>query len=157
MDINYHEQLTKGNKLFRAADHLAYVTYPFLKDNKLIIAITENLYNSMIYHLTALLQFEIYYKRLHEMPLDTLDKIRAFQEHCMHRYNFNARQIEIIKDLHNLMKERKSSIMEFCRNDKYIIYNNLEVKSISISTLRNYLFISKDFVRKINLIIQNAK
>ena len=137
MDINYNEQLTKGNRLFRAADHLAYVTYPFLKDNKLII--------------------EIYYKRLHEMPLDTLDKIRTFQEHCMYRYNFNARQIEIIKDLHNLMKERKNSIMEFCRNDKYIIYNNIEVKSISINTLRNYLFISKDFVRKINLIIQNAK
>jgi len=55
------------------------------------------------------------------------------------------------------MKERKNSIMEFCRNDKYIIYNNIEVKSISINTLRNYLFISKDFVRKINLIIQNAK
>ena len=54
------------------------------------------------------------------------------------------------------MKERKTSIMEFYRNDKFIVYNDSGVRSISISTLRSYLFISKDFIRKINLIIKNA-
>lgn len=157
MDNTFTANLINGNKLFKTADHLAYVTYPFLKDNKLIGTITENLYNSLISIITALLQFEAYNRRIEYAPEGFRDKITMLKEHCTNRYNLNPKHIEIIQDLHELMKEKESSIMEFYRNDKYIVYNNSGVKSISINTLRNYLFISKDFIRKTNLIIQNAK
>lgn len=154
---NYTTSLINGNRLFKTADHLAYITYPFIKDNKLIISITENLYNSLVSTMTALIQFEAYYKRIDYAPSGFMDKIKVLKEHCLIRYNLNQKHIEIIQNLHDLMRQRKTSIMEFCRNDKYIIYNDFGVKSISISTLRNYIFISKDFMKKTNLIIQNAK
>ena len=156
MENDYIAYLNNGNRLFKVADHLAYVTYPFLKDNKLITSITENLYRSLIAIMTALLQFEAYNRRIDYMPEDFSDKIRVLKEHCTRRYNLSENHIRIIQDLHSLMKERKTSIMEFYRNDKFIVYNDSGVRSISISTLRSYLFTSKDFIRKINLIIKNA-
>lgn len=156
MDNSYISNLDNGNKLFRAADHLAYITYPFLKDNKLLMSITENLYNSLISIITALLQFEAYNRRIDYMPDNLSDKLSILKEHCAIRYNLNEAHIKIIQDLHNLMKERKTSIMEFYRNDKFIVYNDSGVRSISINTLRSYLFTSKDFIRKVNLIIKNA-
>ena len=39
--------LNSENKIFKTSDHLAYVTYHLVKDNKLIIAITENLEEAM--------------------------------------------------------------------------------------------------------------
>ena len=156
MDNSHIYYLNNGNRLFKAADHLAYVTYPFLKDNKLITSITENLYSSLISLMTALLHFEAYNRRIEHMPEDFNGKLALLKEHCAKRYSLDENHIKIIQDLHNLMKERKTSIMEFYRNDKFIVYNDSGVKSISIRTLRSYLFISKDFIRKINLIIKNA-
>ena len=38
---NVRKLLNEANSLFRTSDHLMYVTYPLVKDNKLIIAITQ--------------------------------------------------------------------------------------------------------------------
>jgi len=62
--------LKDANRLLRIADHLTYVTYPLVKDNKLIIAIAESLNGAMIKAMDALLYYDRYYKRIMHFPSD---------------------------------------------------------------------------------------
>ncbi|MAG47318.1 hypothetical protein CL617_01825 [archaeon] len=157
MNNPYKETLLQANKLLRTTDHLAYVTYPFLQEYKLLITITENLYNSIITLITAFLQFEAYFGRIQYTPIDINDKLQVFKEHCARRYNIEEKQLKVIQDLHNIKAERKSSIMEFNRNNKYMIYSNSGLKSISIGLLKEYINETKNLTRKVNLIIQNDR
>ena len=52
------ELLNDANRHFRSADHIAYVTYPLLQDNKLIVAVLENLNNTALRIMEAVLQQE---------------------------------------------------------------------------------------------------
>ena len=38
----------RANKSLNTADHLTYMTYPLLKDVKLVITIIDNLYNAYV-------------------------------------------------------------------------------------------------------------
>ena len=40
--------IDEANKLINRADHLLYITYPLVKDNKIIINIAENVNNGLI-------------------------------------------------------------------------------------------------------------
>ena len=67
---NIAKTIEDANKLFKTADHLTYVTYPLLKDNKLIITIIENLSEATTKAMDAVLYYEKYYKRIMHFPSD---------------------------------------------------------------------------------------
>ena len=43
----FRQLVKEANKAFETADHLTYMTYQIVKDIKLMIMITENLYNAL--------------------------------------------------------------------------------------------------------------
>ena len=61
---NVIDLINKANQSFKVADHIAYVTYPLVKDNKLIITVTENLAESLTKAIESLLFYERMYKRI---------------------------------------------------------------------------------------------
>jgi hypothetical protein len=149
--------LKEANTSFRTADHMLYVTYPLIKENRLIISMTENLNNALIKAMEALLYYDRAYKRVEVFPDDFYSKFDVFKRECAIRYGIDRNYIALIQDLRDLINERKKSKMEFIRNDKYVICSdNYSVKTITIDKLKEYLNISKIFIRKVNQIIGNV-
>src|SRR3989338_1295550 len=122
--------LNRANQLFKTADHLAYVTYPLLKDNKLIITILENLSEASIKAMESLLYYEKYYKRIQHFPSDFKSKIEIFRLTCNH-YNINRNYVALIQDLHDIIDKRKTSKMEFVKQDKYVIWDNGHIVTLN--------------------------
>ena len=58
------ENLEKAKNITFTADHLIYVTYPLLKDKKLLLKILLETKNAIIYSLNAILQYEYLFKRI---------------------------------------------------------------------------------------------
>jgi len=140
----------------KIGDHMLYMTYPILKENKLIISIAENIYNAMLYSMDALLMYERMYKRILLYPdkfsvkLEILRKISA-------RYNLSGEIIPIMQDLKIFLDERKNSRVEFAKNDKYVLFNQKqELRSLGIEKLKQNLNISKNFIISIEGILSNA-
>lgn len=149
--------LDKANILVKRADHMFYVTYPLVKDNKLIITMAENINNGMICAMDALLMYERLYKRISLYPEDFKVKIDMFKDSIARRYNIDRDHIVLIQDLKRFLEERKKSGVEFVKDDKYVLFNRKqEVKSLGIDKLKQNLNISKDFLKKVNGILSNV-
>ena len=152
------ECLNKANKLLKTADHLVYVTYPLVKDNKIIITITDNLLDAMTNAMEALLKYDKYYKRIQYLPEDFKSKLEMFKTSCAPRYKLNMASLSLINDLKDLQDLRKKSTMEFSRNDKYIItQENFNVKTLTYQKVKDWVNLSKSFFEKINFILKNVE
>tara|TARA_Y100000034_G_scaffold122372_1_gene167747 strand:+ start:964 stop:1446 length:483 start_codon:yes stop_codon:yes gene_type:complete len=149
--------LDKANLLVKRADHMFYVTYPLMKDNKLIITMAENVNNGMLCAMDALLMYERLYKRISLYPEDFKVKMDMFKGSIARRYNIHRDHIVLIQDLKKFLEERKKSGVEFVKNDKYVLFNQKrELKSLGIDKLKENLNMSKDFLKKVNGILTNV-
>ncbi|MDD5331615.1 MAG: hypothetical protein PHE43_02230 [Candidatus Nanoarchaeia archaeon] len=152
-----HELVRKANEYYNSADHLTYVTYPLVKDLKLIITIVDSLYRSMEAGVNAVILYERLYKRIDLVPESFSARLQIFQEKCMPNYGFSREHLLLIKDLKEIMAHRNESPMEFVRKDKYIICSDdYNMKTITIDKIKNYLFQSKSFIIKLNNLFRNA-
>lgn len=147
------------NRYFKTADHLAYITYPLVKDNKLMIVILENINNALIKGIEAILYYDRLYKRIPPYPENFHSKLDVFKIKCALRYNFDRSFIILIQDIYELVEQHKKSPMEFIRKDKFVIcsYDYKKVNTLNIDKLKSYINEAKPFLEKINKIHnQNA-
>lgn len=153
-----NDLVRKSNEFYNSADHLTYVTYPLVKDLKLVITIVENLQKSLEYGMNAVLLFDRTYKRIGPIPENFSARIEIFKENCMPKYGFSREHLLLLRDLRELVKHRKESPMEFIRQDKYVICSDdYGMKTITMDKIKNYLFQSKSFITKLNNLFKNAR
>ena len=117
----YHKEILEANKLFRTADHMAYVTFPLVKDNKLIITVVENLVLALTKAMNSIVEYDKLFKRINLYGDSFEVKFDAFKTKCARRYGIERQHIVLIEDLKGIVDDRKQSPMEFIRKDKYVI------------------------------------
>ncbi len=144
----------EANKSYETADHLTYVTYPMIKEIKLLITISENLYNSLIKGMDAILYYDRLYKRIGPFNSDFDSRFDIFKLKSIKRYNFDRDVILLIEDLRNILKHRKESPMEFVRKNKYIMCNSdYNMKTLTIEKIKSYLVRAKPFFSRLNTLL----
>jgi len=133
--------LEKANKSLEVADHLAYVTYPMVKEPKLGFTITEHLYNACNNAIDALLFYEYTYKRIENCQNEGFaKKMDIFKRTIAPRYNIDRKQLFII---------------EFVKKDKVIICNpDFDIRTITMEKIKSYVYESKNFLIKINSMLK---
>ena len=148
----FKNALVKANNLFRTADHLAYVSYPLLKDNKLLVVITKNLYMAGVNGMDTILYYEKVYKRINILPTDFNSRMLIFEKQLVPRMKINSSICKIIKDLRFIINQHRESPVEFSRKDKFVICNDdySMVKTIDLETLKSYIVIMREFLHFVN-------
>jgi len=150
--------LKEANLSLNRADHMLYMTYPLVKDNKLIVSILEHLNSSVNYAMDAVLYYERMYKRIELFPDNFEVKFDIFKGKCSQKYNIEREILVLIEDLKKISNERKKSKMEFVKEEKYVICtSNYATRVLTIDKLKEYLNTSKVFLRKVNLILKNVR
>ncbi len=148
----FTKALEQANSSFRTADHLAYVSYPLLRDNRLLLAITQNLYIAGLKTVDAVLYYEKMHKRITIMPIDFESRMLLFEKQLAPKINIQPGAAKIIRDLKFIMQQHRETSMEFSRKEKFIIcsddYTNM--KTIDIEMLKSYIVVLRDFLHKIN-------
>ena len=117
------DSLNLANRYLRSADHIAYVTFPLVKDNRLIIAVLENLNNSVSSAMDALLIHEKKNRGISIIPEDSELK-RQTVAAVANKYNIIPDELSLVSELQDMVAQRKKSEMEFIRKDKYEILLN---------------------------------
>ena len=150
--------LKEANRRFVSADHMLFMTYPLLKDTKLLILVAENLHHASILALDALLKYEIMFKRVNSIPVSFNQKMDILKREVAGRYNIQRSNIVNIEELNKLIEARRNSPMEFCKRDKYVICSDdYKTNFLTLDKLKNYLNESKVFINRVNTIIENAR
>lgn len=145
----------RANKSLKTADHLTYVTYPLLKDTKLVVTVIENLYNAFVYSMDAFLTYERMYKRIHGIPSDFCSKFDLFKTKIASRYNIEREHILLMDDLKKIIDYRRRSPVEFIRKDKiFICSDNYKMRTINYDKVKEYLNKAKPFFTKMNQVFK---
>jgi len=132
----------------RIADHILYITYPVLKENRLLTKVLEEIYSAVKKTIDSIMEREYRLKRI-QLYSDPKINMTIFEQRCASRYGFTSQDIVEIKQIMNLFHAHKSSPIEFARQNKLVIMSdNLQTESLTLQRLKNLLRTAKDIVRK---------
>ena len=148
--MTYQENLQKARKKIEFADHMVYITFPLIKENKLIIKILAEINNALKILITSILQYEYEYKRirLYKNPDINFQTFARISE----KYSISQKEITEIKEILFLIKKHENSSFEFSKAEKFIIMANSQAISISLEKIKNYLNTVKNLLKKAEII-----
>jgi len=142
------ENLNKAAKSLQTADHMLYMTYPLIKEKRLLLKILNEIYLVMLNIVNSILQYEYFYKRIN-LYKDAKENFSVFKNKCAPRYQIDTNQISQILEIFDLAEKHKKSPFEFVRNNKVVIMTNaLKTDTITIDKMKSFILTSKDVLRK---------
>lgn len=148
MDEKYIENLNKAASMLQTADHMLYMTYPLVKEKRLLLKILSEIYLVVLSIVNAILQYEYVYKRI-QLYKSPLENFSVFKNKCAPRYEISPEQVQKIKEIFDLAEKHKTSPFEFVRNNKVVIMTNaLKTDTITVEKMKEFIILSKDILRK---------
>jgi len=146
--------LEKAKAELKIADHLTYMTFPLVKENRLLLKILEKISKSLISTINAILQYEYVYKRI-QIYKDARDNFETFKK-ISGRYRIPQEQLQKIIEILNLEEKHKASPLEFVKKDKIVIMSdNMKTDTLTVEKIKQYLVEIKDIIRKAGIIISS--
>lgn len=145
----YKKDLKEALKHLQIADHMTYVTFPFVNEYRLLLKIFDEIYLSIMNCINAVLNYEYLYKRIriYNNNNDNLDTFFRIAKN----YDISDEQIKKIKEIINTNKKHKQSAMEFVRKDRIVIMgDNLGTQILDIIITKQYLLVAKELLVKVS-------
>ena len=132
---------------YEGARHLLNVTFPTVKDPKLLLGVIDNLVCSMEHSIEAIL---IYERLLRFVPVysnDPKSQFNMFRQKSMHRNNISPEYVNLYLELKDILELHKKSPMAFQRGNKFVICNkDYMLKTLSINDIKDFLAQTKEFL-----------
>lgn len=151
------ENINNAEKIVQTIDHMIYVTFPLIKDKKLLIKIILDSKIAVSNCISSILQYEYLFKRI-SLYKDPKTNFRIFEQKCAKRYQISEEEIKQILELFDIVKKHKESSFEFMKNEKVVILSeDLTQKIITIEKTKEFLILSKNILKKTKDTIQKSK
>jgi hypothetical protein len=144
----------KALQKIKIADHMLFMTYPVVRDPKLLLAIIENIFVSLDSGVAAVLHYERLFKRIPPFNDTYPSRLEMFKSRIIPRYKLNPGYVNLIMDVKSILSEHKNSPVSFIRKDKFVICSpTYSIKAIDINLVKKYIFETKVFVNNVNKIV----
>jgi hypothetical protein len=142
------ENIIAAEKKIQTADHMTYVTFPLIKDKRLLLKILQEIKNAAVNCISSILQYEYLYKRI-TLYKDSKLNFKTFIEKCTPRYQITKGEVDLILELFDFMEKHKESPFEFIKEDKIVILSdNLKPKMLTVEKTKEFLILIKNILRK---------
>jgi len=149
-------QTAKHNaqKRLKIADHMLTMTYPLVKDSKLLLAVLENLFLSLTNSVASVLHYERLFKRIPPFHDTFESKFNMFRAKVVPKYKIEMEYVTMIKEIKDIIIMHKKSPVEFTRKDKFVIASeSYKIKTITVEQIREYIKKTKLFIAKMEDIV----
>ena len=140
----YQQYFEEGKKHFKTADHMAYVTFSILKENRLIIKIIQEICKSVVNVINAFLYYEYSYKRI-KIYSSAEENLNTFLNKIALKYIKKQDLINIIRIL-DIEKKHKTSSIEFVRKDRFVILLDDKYEVLTIDCVKQMLNSARLFI-----------
>jgi len=154
----FEELREKAVQKIKVADHMLTITFPMIKDPRMLPAILEDIFLGMSYAMQSILSFEATYKRIPIYENSYRGRMLAFTSYCMDRLKIDAEAVATIREIRHLLLLHQKSPTEFVRNNTFIICGtDFSTAQITEGSIKNYLKKAKDFVHAASFIVKKEK
>lgn len=142
------EKIEEAEKTIQTADHMIYVTFPLIKDKRLLLKVIREIKTAISNCVSSILQYEYLYKRI-TLYKDSKTNFKTFTEKCAQRYQISREEIKLILELFDFVEKHKESPFEFVREEKVVILSeNMRPKTLTIEKTKEFLILAKNILRK---------
>jgi hypothetical protein len=136
------------------ADHMLIMTFPLVKDPKLLLAVVDNIHSALINTMSSLVEYERLFKRVPPFADTFQSKFNIFQGKLVERYKINKEYSKLIQEIRDIIVEHKNSPIEFARNDKFVICSsNYRMRTLGVPEIKMYIAKTKLFIEDISRIV----
>ncbi len=142
------EYLQESEKIVRTVDHMVYITFPLIKDKKLLIKIIMEIKKAVASCINSILQYEYIFKKIN-LSKDSRFNFKTFIEKSAPEYKISPEEIKQILNLFEIVERHKQSNFEFMRNEKIIILSeNMRQEYVNLERIKEFLSLSKSILKK---------
>ncbi len=154
----FQTAIENAKKTIRIADHMLVMTFPLVKDPKLLLSVVDSTFSATLNAMYSVVYYERLFKRIPPFQDDFDSKFTTFKLRIVPRYKINKEYVNLIQELKEVLMEHKRSPMEFSRGDKFIICSsNYRMKTIGVPEMKKYIAKSKLFISDMErLVNKNA-
>jgi hypothetical protein len=150
--MEYFQELRdKARQKLKTADYMLVVTYPSIKDPKLLLAVLENLSEGLDFGITAVLEHERLFKTIPPYPDNIQGKIELFKQKLAPRLKMDDKELRLLNEVRELLLDHKQSVVEFRRKDQFVMtdqhYSN--IKTLDSNKLKQFVARGKVLVEKL--------
>jgi hypothetical protein len=143
------ENLNEAKKNIQTIDHMIYMTFPIVRENKFLLNILSKNSKVLKKLINSLLHYEYVYKRI-KLYNNPEKNFQTFENKVSKRYNFTVEEIKEIKEILQLAKKHKESSVEFPRKNKVVILSeNMEKQIIDLDMIKKQINLLKRVFKKI--------
>lgn len=145
----FDKTLKEAIRHLHIADHMTYVTFPLVKENRLLLKIFDEIYASIINSINSVLNYEHFCKRInlysnYSNNFDTFIRIAK-------NYGLSSEHLKKIKEIITINNRHKQSSMEFVKKDKVVIMSdNLGVEVLDLMAIKQYLLVAKELLVRVS-------
>ncbi|MEM2131519.1 MAG: hypothetical protein QXR96_03275 [Candidatus Woesearchaeota archaeon] len=140
-------------KNIKIADHILNVSYPIVKDAKLLKIVLNKIYNALYNAIAMLLYYERYHKRISVFIENYNSMIESCKEIFL-KYKISKGYIGFLHEIKELIDIQKKSEIEFVRKENYVFASkNYELNSLSINQIKDYMQKAKLFINELIKIV----
>ncbi|MFH1400883.1 MAG: hypothetical protein ABIH41_05150 [Nanoarchaeota archaeon] len=133
-------------KAVSVADHMLSVTYPLLKDPKLLLAVLDNISKSLEANVASLVTRDRTLQLVPACPPTFDAQYTVFKRYLVRRYALEETYIGLIDDVRSIIKQHKDSSIEFSRKGRFVICNeDYSLQTLNAKEIKTYLKGAKDF------------
>lgn len=139
------ELFSKADHSIRAADHLAYIIYPLLKDEKLLKQVFNEISTCTISIINAIL----YHAHRRGIVLSQ-DKKQNFEFFKTYSSKFLTQdEIQNLSRLYEIVEHYNANSIDFIRKDSFIIMiQGSKTESITLDKIKIYINLLKSIINK---------
>lgn len=142
------ESIQEAEKSLKNTDHMVYVTFPLVKDKRILLKAIEGMKKVITNCIKAILHYEYLYKRI-QLSKDPKANFKTFVERCAPRYDITSEELKIILEILDFAEKHSKSPFEFSKNEKIIILSSsMEPKTLTLEKSKEMLAISKSVLKK---------
>ncbi len=146
----FNEFSQKALKSYQIADHMVHVTYPVVKDPKVLLLAITHLNTALENAVSALIYYDYYFKRIQNFPSDFNTKLDIFRRYSCEKYGIPRESVQTILDVKSIYLDHKSSEIEFRRRNSFVIASkNYKLRTINNEKLKNFLILAKPLLSKV--------
>ena len=146
--MKFLENIQQALTIIKTSDYLLYMTYPLIKDKKLLLKIVSEIKKAITLCIGSILQYEYLHKRI-TLYQNPEVNFRTFREKCAPLYQITSQELSLILELFDIIKEHERSSVEFLREDKVVILSdNMRQKTLSVEKTKEFLQLSKNILAK---------
>ncbi len=153
----FQEARQKALANLKAADHILNVTYPLLKDTRLLLGVLDSIFLSVTNSMSAILRYELFFKEIPPFHDNFESKLTVFQQ-CAQKYSINTEYIKLMREIKDIIVLHRKSKIEFRKQDRFIICSDdYAVTTVTANQLKDYIKKAKELFMLMDNIVEHER